>query len=180
MEEFVVYPKRRRMILLCFGSLIFVLLGVLLYAIADLETGNAILGTKAFGILCIAFFGLCFLHYAKVIFKRKPAIVISKQGIIDNSSFISHGRIAWEEIADLSVVHFGGQDYLGIYTYDPDLIIRRTSGIKKWLNWMNKELLDTQVNIPIKALDCPLEELVDVIYSRWQKATKYIVLHKSS
>lgn len=69
-------------------------------------------------------------------------------------------------------LNFSGQVFLGIFTYDPELIINRSSGIKKVFNRLNKGLLPSQVNIPFKNLDCSAEELMNAIGERWDTALK--------
>ena len=102
--------------------------------------------------------------------KRKPAIIINHEGIIDQSTYIKAGLVKWDEIEDIDFVSFGGQTYLGIYTSDPDLIINRSNSFKKMLNQMNKGLLATQVNIPVKILDCSMDELTNTISMYWKEA----------
>nr|WP_157998066.1 STM3941 family protein [Ornithinibacillus scapharcae] len=102
--------------------------------------------------------------------KRKPALIITTEGIIDQSTYLAAGLIKWEEIADIDLVQFSNQTFLGIYTLDPDLIINRSNSLKSMMNRMNKGLLATQVNIPIKILDCSVEELIEMVSKRWKEA----------
>ncbi|MUK88934.1 hypothetical protein GMD78_11065 [Ornithinibacillus sp. L9] len=169
MNELVIYPKRGRIVLLGFASLIFVVLGIIFYAVGGMEEGTTGFWLRVIGLITFLIFGLCMLYYIRVFIKRKPALIISDEGITDHSSYIGAGLIKWEELSGIDFVSFGGQHYLGIYTKDPELIINRATGVKRLLNRMNKGLLDTQANIPIKILDCSLEELVEVINCRLEE-----------
>ena len=167
MNDFIVFPKMGRMIWLGVMCFVFILLGAVFLGFSIMEDDAIWLGI--IGIVTIVFFGLCMVYYIKEVTKRKPAMIISNEGILDRSSFIGAGLIKWEEIADIDFISFGGQVFLGIFTHDPELIINRTSGMQSMLNNINKNLVEAQVNIPVKNLDCSAEELVEVIGNYWKK-----------
>ena len=166
--HFIVMSKKGRMVMLTIFSLVFVALGILILFVPF----NEPVLPMVIGILAILVFGLCFLYYVKALAKREPAVMITNEGIIDNSSYIRAGLVKWEEIEAIDFLNFSGQVFLGIFTYDPELIINRSSGIKKVFNRLNKGLLPSQVNIPFKNLDCSAEELLNAIGERWDTALK--------
>jgi hypothetical protein len=170
MKELVIFAKRGKQILYGILCFIFVAISGLLLIIGVMESGNDSWKLILGGGLGFTFFGLCLVYYVKSMFKRKPALIVNQEGLIDQSTYIGAGLVRWDEIADIDFVSFGGQTYLGIYTMDPDLIVDRSSPFKKMLNRMNKGLLATQVNIPVKILDCSMDELVETISKYWQKA----------
>ncbi|MFC5464071.1 STM3941 family protein [Lederbergia graminis] len=166
-NDFIVKPKMGRMVMLAFLSLVFVLIGlVFLFVQFD---GDTVI-PKVIGAITVIFFGLCMLYYIKVLMKPEPAVIVTKEGIIDQSSYIRAGLVRWEEIEGIDLISFSGQDYLGIFTFDPDLIIDRSSGFKKMLNRMNTGLLPSQVNIPVKLLNCSMDDLMNAISERWEAA----------
>ncbi|MFD2043008.1 STM3941 family protein [Ornithinibacillus salinisoli] len=169
MNEIIIYSNRGKLFVLGFLSFVFVVVGSTMYTSGGAEEGAFGLWLRIIGLITILFFGLCMIYYIKVLIKRKPALIVSDKGITDHSSYIGAGLVNWEEIAGVDFVSFGGQHYIGIYTKDPELIINRASGLKRVLNRMNKGLLDTQVNIPVKTLDCSVEELVDSINTHLMK-----------
>lgn len=170
MKDYIVYPKKGKLILYGVISLIFTLLGVLLLVVGFTEEGSDAMKFLIIGGIDFVFFALCTLYWMKSFVRRKPALIITKEGIIDQSTYLAAGLIKWDEIADIDLVQFNKQTYLGIYTLDPDLIINRSNSIKSLMNRMNKGLLATQVNIPVKILDCSVEELVEMISNRWREA----------
>ena len=167
-DHFIVMAKKGRMVMLTIFSLVFVALGIFILLVPF----NEPMLPMVIGILAILVFGLCFLYYVKALVKREPAVMITNEGIIDNSSYIRAGLVKWEEIEAIDFLNFSGQVFLGIFTYDPELIINRSSGIKKVFNRLNKGLLPSQVNIPFKNLDCSAEELMNAIGERWDTALK--------
>lgn len=167
-NHFIVMAKKGRMVMLTIFSLVFVALGIFILLVPFNES----MLPMVIGILAILVFGLCFLYYVKALVEREPAIIITKEGIIDNSSYIRAGLVKWEEIEAIEFLNFSGQVFLGIFTYDPELIINRSSGMKRVFNRLNKGLLPSQVNIPFKNLDCSAEELMNAIGKRWDTALK--------
>lgn len=166
MNHFVIMPKMKKILILAALSLIFVVLGIVLLFISF--SGTAWLTLVS--ILTIVIFGLCFIYYLKVFIKREPAVIISTEGIVDQSSFIGAGLVKWDEIKEIQFVSFSGQIYLGISTFDRELIINRMTGIKKLFNQVNKGLMETQVNIPVKILACSMDEMLKVINEYWEWA----------
>ncbi|WP_277674604.1 STM3941 family protein [Piscibacillus halophilus] len=162
MNELVIYPKRGRMIGFGILSLLFVILGIIFYNVGLIEDD---LTLTVIGFLLVLIFGFCLFYYIKVLIKRKPALIISDEGISDYSSYLGPGLIRWDEIEGFEFVGFGSQQFLGIYTKDPELIINRASGLRRVINRMNKGLINTQVNIMVKNLDCSSEDLVETINS---------------
>ncbi len=168
MNEFIVYPKRGRMIMLAFFAFLFVLIGAVFVMVYVTEADDS-LWLLTIGIISILFFGFCLIYYIKEIIVHKPILIISDEGIMDRSSYLGAGLVKWEDIRDIDFVEFGGQVFLGIFTHDPNLIIDRSSSLQRMLNQVNKKLIDSQVNIPAKNLNCPVDELIEQINSYWQK-----------
>lgn len=166
-DDFIVMSKRSRMVMLAIFSLVFVAAGILILFIPFNETWPT-----AVGILAIIVFGLCFFYYVIVLIKREPAVIVTKEGIIDQSSYIRAGLVRWEDIEAIDFLNLSGQTYLGIFTFDSELIINRSSGMKKLFNILNKGLLPSQVNIPVNNLACSAEELVHAIGQYWEAAMK--------
>lgn len=175
MKEFVIYPKRGRMIMLAIFSFVFVLLGAIFIGIYFSEEDIS-LWMIIVGVVAVLFFGFCLVYYIKEIIIHKPILVISDEGIMDRSSFIGAGLVKWEEIADIDFIDFSGQIFLGIFTHDRELIINRTSSVKRILNQLNKGLIESQVNIPAKNLNCPKEELIEQINKYWTKHANHTSL----
>ena len=167
-NDFMVMNKKGRMIMLAIGCLIFAGVGIFILMVPF----NEPLWPTVIGVLTIVIFGLCFIYFVVVLAKGEPAVVVTKEGIIDQSSYIGAGLVRWEEIEAIDFLNFSGQVYLSIFTYDTELIINRSSGMKKVFNTLNKGLLPSQVNIPVKNLDCSVDELLNAIGERWEKAFK--------
>lgn len=88
-DHFIVMAKRGRMVMLTIFSLVFVALGIIILLVPF----NEPMLPMVIGILTILVFGLCFLYYVKALVKREPAVMITNEGIIDNSSYIRAGLV---------------------------------------------------------------------------------------
>lgn len=164
MKEIVIFNKRGRMIVLSFLAFAFVACGFVFIGFSGNE--DIPIWYRIIGFISVFFFGFCGLYSLKEIFLREPALLITDEGITDRSSFIGAGLIEWKDINSIELIRFSNQLFLGIYTHDPKLIINRTYGIKKVLNQMNRGLIASQVNIPVKNLAYPREELVTEMNKR--------------
>ncbi|RST76263.1 hypothetical protein D4T97_005665 [Siminovitchia acidinfaciens] len=171
MDAYIVMPKIKRTIMLAFFSFVFVSIGILILALSINGQFEGIL-PASIGIITITVFGLCFIYYINVLIKREPAVIVTNEGIIDQSSYIGAGLVKWKEIEAIDLINFSGQVYLGIFTFDGELIINRSNGMKRVLNVLNKGLLPSQVNIPVKNLACSIEDLFEAIGERWEMALK--------
>lgn len=174
MNDFIVYPKYGRMLVLTFVSLIFVGLGITFLSLSFNDGFEFLLALL--GVISILFFGLGFVFFLKNLLIRKPALILSDDGLMDQSSYIAPGFLKWEEIMEVQFYQYGGQPFLGIITSDSELIIQRSSGLKRLLNRMNKGLVKAQVSIPVNNLDCDDETLINEITIRWEaKITQEMV-----
>jgi hypothetical protein len=66
-------------------------------------------------------------EYVKLQFDKKANFTISETGIIDNITFVSMGKIPWEDIDEIALDRYRGMDILLIGITDPD---KYSSGMK--------------------------------------------------
>ncbi|MBA4538127.1 hypothetical protein H1Z61_13525 [Bacillus aquiflavi] len=170
MNDYVVYHKLGKNILTCFGAFAFVGFSILFIIFSFDSSGIQRILLMVVGLMGLSFFGTVMVYLMSILIKRKPALIISDTGIFDCSNMASGGMIKWEDIENFMTVEVLGEKFLGIITYDRDLIVNRTSGFKRFLIKGNRALVDAQVNIPVKTLACSIDELVEEINSCWQKA----------
>ncbi|MRN56311.1 STM3941 family protein [Paenibacillus monticola] len=168
MENYTILASRKRIMFVTLLSVVFLLLGAvfILFTVIAVGSGNSDINVYivgVVGVVVVLIFLLCLLYYVKTLIAGKPAVVISNEGIFDNSSYLAAGLIKWEEIDEIALINYQKQILLGITTYDANLIIDRTQGFKRMLYKINKKLIDTQVNIPVKTLACSIEELIEMI-----------------
>jgi len=155
-EPTVIYHSRLRLILIAFGSMLFVALGWLLIQGSDPITVTV-------GASGIAFFGLCLVFALWRLVLRKPALVLDAKGITDTASAVSSGFIPWSDITGMRIVTVRNQKMLGIDVADTDAVIAQYPAFRQWLMRMNVRMVGTPIVIPRAALGISLEKLVPLI-----------------
>lgn len=174
MEPIYIYAKKGNLLLLLLASSIFSLMGGLLtiYGLAEPNEAGALVA----GVIILVPFGTGLVYVIKKMKHPKPALIISGEGVHDYSMFIGAGLVRWESIQSLKYKSGTGQLYLCIKTKDPNLIIDRTTGIKRMLLRINQKILPAQLNIPVNTLAYPSEQLHQDLHTAW----KYAVSHRQA
>lgn len=142
-DEPLVVPLSRFKTGLAFaGSVGFVLLGVWL---TGFEAPRAVLA----GWLAIVVFGL----FGAIGFVRLVAggfaVRADARGIEDLSSPVGAGLVPWEEIEQVRTLEYQGQRYAGVFTKDPEVVLRRQRNpLKRAAMRFNVRRAGTAVLIP--------------------------------
>src|SRR5882757_1342609 len=107
-EPVIIPLNKLKLVMMFFGALSFVGLGGWLVNHPSTfargifrfmgDTGGTIVGWAS-----IIFFGLCAIMIFRKFFDNKSGLVINSDGILDNSSGVSAGLIAWADITGLTV-----------------------------------------------------------------------------
>jgi hypothetical protein len=157
-DSIVIYPSRRKLLLIIAGCSAFVALGIFILISDD----------KALflGVSTIAVFGLGLLYPAVRLARPTPAVIIHYSGIFDNASGLSAGFLPWEEIMDMYMAKIKNQRMLAIRVKDVESFLNRQSGLKANLMKINVSLIGAPINIPATALPISLEELIQSIQQK--------------
>lgn len=170
-NDYVIFPSTKKMISASFISLLFTVGGAVFILLTFISEGDifTILLVRFIGIISFLFFGLCLTYFSGRLISKKPALIITDEGIYENSSYIGAGKIKWHEVKDAYIYEYMGEKMLGIETYDPDLVISRKSGFKKFLVKTNKKLINSQISIPQNGVSITLEEIHKIIVEKMGK-----------
>jgi hypothetical protein len=148
------------------GSGIFVVAGVCMIVAAGrselggVQVPQAIrLIVGAVGLVAVVFFGGCGSYALFRIAKPTPAVIVDRNGILDNASAIGVGFIAWGEIAELREYHFMRQGVLGIVPKDFESLLARLPAWKRVAIRANRLFGFTPVNIPQALLPMSVPQL---------------------
>lgn len=156
---YIIYPSKKSLGMLLFFSLMFVVAGVFLLFTEGISG-------KIGGIVSLTVFGPAFIFILSRFFSKKPALVVETEYLYDNTSYVSIGKVEWNEIQDMYVYEYMGQKFLGLETKDPEFASKRTKGWKKTLSRMNQNMVPSQINIPQTALPISCKELYMIIASQ--------------
>ena len=164
-DELVVPASRTKLVAIIVGSASFVAAGGWLLERA--RTDGVVIAMV--GAASVAFFGFCGAYAIRRIVRPEPALVIDREGIVDNASALGVGLIRWAEVAELREYKFKGQTFLGIFPKELEQVLARQPGWKRKAIQANIALGVAPVNIPQVILPIPVSDLMREIKQRdWQ------------
>ncbi len=159
--------SKRKLTFGLIGSLIFVVLGILFVLYPDkFITPIMRSATTIFisGFASILFFGACFIYVVKKLSDNSPGLIISDDGIIDNSSGVSGGQILWNDIEDIRVLEIHRQKLIMLQVKNPqDYIDKQTGAFKRKMMALNYKMYGTPLSITANALKINFEELLSIL-----------------
>jgi hypothetical protein len=169
-DEKIIELSKTKLLLLIAGALIFVALGIWMYQLdpAWIEAQrrfNSPAIVHGIGIASIVFFGACGAAGLKKSFDKKPGLVLSAAGIVDNSSAVSAGLIPWSDIQGFGIHEIQKQRLLIIMLADPEKYIRAGGSMKQALHRMNTRICGSPIAISSNALKINFDELVGLCNS---------------
>ena len=163
-NELVIPASRSKLVAVAIGSALFVALGGWMLSLARQE--GLVVG--AIGLAAVTFFGVCGAYALSRIARPTPAVVINREGILDNASATAVGFIAWDEIDQLLEYRFQNQVFLGIVPTNLDAILARQPAWKRAAIKANLGLGAAPVNIPQVVLPMTVSNLLSEIEARFR------------
>ena len=184
MEPVIIPISKRKITLLFFGSVLFVVFGIYFL----MEPGkfvSPIMQNKPFifivGAAAVIFFGICAVFAITKFFDKRPGLIIDENGITDNSSGVSGGLICWEEITGLSTAQVHNQRFILLMVNDPEKRIEAEPGsFKKRMMKINYRMYNTPVCISANGLQCNFDELYRLISDSYAQRNKSGILRSRS
>ncbi|MHA7963882.1 STM3941 family protein [Paenibacillus sp. CAU 1782] len=163
MMGYAEYPDKKRLALMTLGSLAFVAVGLWM-----IISGNWV--EAIFGVASVLLFGAALLFFLSRLLGRKPSLFINEEGIIDDSSYVSAGTIAWDEIEDIGMTEYSGQRWISIKLRDPQAFLQKQPGFKRWLMNLNNALVDAPIHISQEMLSVPLGRFYEMVLEKWKRS----------
>jgi hypothetical protein len=153
--------SRTKTALLLAGSLAFVASGIAFVVLAEsTDLPPALL--RVVGVVAIAFFGFCGAYALRKLADDAPGLVISAEGIHDNTSGISAGTILWADITGLRERVVTGQRFLVVDVIDPAKYTARGNRIQRALKGLNLRSYGSPILISANTLKIGHDELMAV------------------
>lgn len=171
MEDIVIFSSKRYLMTMAGGCLLFAVACIYPIIYGFDISGKDSLG-RFFQLITpeifylgapLAILGFFYACYRLV--KNAPALVINRDGILDNGSALSAGLIRWEEIESMFIYDIMGNRFLGLVPVNLDSVLRRQSGIKKFFFKMGKSTTSAPFAIPEGGLPLKLEDLLAKIHA---------------
>ncbi|MEP6613386.1 MAG: STM3941 family protein [Mucilaginibacter sp.] len=174
-EPVIIPLNKLKLSAMFLGALIFVGLGVwIVNHPSTFATGIfrflGDTGGTAVGWASIIFFGVCAIMIFRKFFENKSGLVINREGIMDNSSGVSAGLIAWADITGLTVRQVYNQKFIMILVENPEVYIERhTNALKRSTVKLNHQMYGSPISISANSLKCSFDELYAILTERLNK-----------
>ena len=164
--------SKSKIVLIALGAAIFVALGVALLLIAREQAPAKALYIQLAGLASILFFGLVLIFAAGKVFDTQPGLIVSSEGIQDNSSGVAAGMIPWAEIRGLATASVHSQRFLTILVSEPEKYVERGGILKRIANRANLKYYGSPVQISANSLKIKFDDLVALVEHRYRAHTQ--------
>lgn len=166
-DETIIALSKKKIVLILLGACVFVAAGVWMFSLDDasIQSGrrfNDPLYVHGLGLASIVFFGGCGLFALTKLFDKKPALVLTNSGFVDNSSSAAAGFIPWSEVVGTEIFEIQQQKMLVITVKNPEEYIARGNSLKRALNKANHKMVGSPISISSNALAINFSELVSL------------------
>lgn len=169
-EQMEIPLSKTKMLLTLVGAIIFVGLGFW-FLINPPKISNPIFGNPTLifivGLASILFFGLMAVSIFRKISDKKPGLIISRQGITDNSSSVSAGLIPWTDIQEIKVSQVMSQKFLMFIVSNPqDYLDKVKNPLKRNAMKMNYKTYGSPISISSNALQTNFDDLQKLLVEK--------------
>lgn len=165
--------SKKKMLLLLFGAVAFVVVGTLFLLKPSIFISSAFRNPAIIfiaGLASVLFFGLCAIVLLRKLFDKKAGLIISKEGITDNSSGMSAGLVLWSDIEEIETCSVSNQKFLIFIVKDPQRYIDNTTGtLKKKAMEMNYNNYGSPVSISANSLQMNFDNLYNLLIDKMKE-----------
>ena len=184
-EDQKVIPLSKSTLLLVFGiDVLFVVLGLWLIVVHPTRDMHPIFkhpnAIVAVGCVTILFFGFFACYSLFNLLGNKPALIVSKTGlIVNNCSPVARGKILWSDVYDITVFesvkrhHWDSKElkWVCLHVRNPEEYISRQKNISRQ-RWMRRSLeaCGTPIAITSYGLSVSFDELLEVLNEYYAKS----------
>ncbi len=145
------------------AGLLLVIASLFLYTNANhLPRYNPVV-TKVIGLIGIVLFGLMSVAVIQKLLWGKPGILLSEEGIENNTLVIKRHFIKWDIITSLKIKRIKSATILLVFINNADEIYRQVGAFSRFGMRMNNKFYGTPVSINCNALKCSLNDLLNAI-----------------
>ncbi len=171
-DKIVIALSKRNMIIGMLASLAFVVLAVFIFINAINSGSNAIsVFDIVLSVVTIILFTFFFIVNLKKFFDKKAGMIISNEGIIDNSSGVSlNVLIPWKDISSVDNISNFFTKTIVIRLKEPKKYLEKAKHhpLRKLIS-ANMKMSRTPININVFGLAIPQDELFEIISTRHKK-----------
>lgn len=172
-KQIEIQHSKLKLTLMFLGSIIFVGLGIWFVTIPT-ETDNLILASPTLlfvvGFASILFFGFVGFSILKKLGDKSPGLIISEEGVVDNSSGVSVGFIPWTDILEIKETKVVNQKFINLVVKNPqEYIDRQQSLFKRKAMQINHNSYGTVIGISANGLKSNYKGLKLLIDNKFEE-----------
>ncbi len=178
MEQIEIQLSKSKLTLRTIGSIAFVVIGTWFVLNPSRFLSFICRSTTIIfisGLASILFFGFVGFYLFKKLFDKKPGLIISNKGIVDNSGGLSAGFIPWSDIKEIKETIIANQKFISVIVKNPNHYIdRQSTRFKRWLMERNYKWYGSAIGISATGLKYNYDELKVLIQTcfRENKSTQ--------
>ena len=166
-ERVEIKLSKVKLFIMLLGCLLFVTAGIL-FIINPKNYESFLIRSPTFilisGWTSVLFFGFIGFFILKKIGNKLPGLVISEEGITDNSSGLSAGFIPWSDIIAIKETKVVNQKFINIVVKDSQLYIdRQKNGLKRRAMQTNYNMWGTAIGISVNGLNSNYDNLKKIL-----------------
>ncbi len=125
------------------------------------------------GMGAVLFFGAAAVAILRKMSDNKPGFIVDSEGIVDNSSAVSVGRINWDDIVSFSQLEIQNQQFILVTVKNPQQYIDGQSvAFKRSLMKKTWDSYGTPLTVSPIGLSMPIAELYEVLNSELARRSR--------
>jgi hypothetical protein len=170
LETIEIPISKLKVIIMLVGCLLFIIAG-LSFVISPDHFKSSIVGSNTMiviaGCLGILFFGFAGFSMFKRVIDSTPGLIISEDGITDNSSGVPAGFIPWSDIIAVKEKVVANQRFINLVVKNPqDYIDRQKSAFKRKIMQKNHDIFGAAIGISAGSLKINHRQLKGILEMR--------------
>ena len=164
MEPRVIELSRGKIVLLILISVVFLAVGAWMLTLSDaqLEGSQRMMGPTLLRIVAgaaVILGAICLVAGVVKLRDRRPGLILSAEGITDNSSGVSAGLIPWADVTGFSIFQHQKTRMLVVLVVDPEKYILRGNAVQRLLHRANTGMVGSPISIAATTLKIDFDEL---------------------
>lgn len=167
-DETAIALSRGKLIFLILASFAFIAVGAWMFTLDDAEISrqrtlsNPLL-FRGIAIAAALLGALGAIFITRKLFDKRPGLVLSAGGIVDNSSGVAAGLIPWSDIEGFNVAEIRGTKFIVVLVKDPEKYLQRGNAMQRALHSANARMVGSPVSFSTGTLDMPFAELWELL-----------------
>jgi hypothetical protein len=168
LNDKVIELSRTKLVFLIIGCTVFAFAGLWMLqldeaSIRELRRLSNPTVFRSIGGITLLFAVLVLVFCLRKLFDKRPGLVLSAEGINDNSSGVAAGLIPWSDISGFDVYEIHKQKMLIILVNDPEKYIQRGNPAQRALHRANTKMVGSPISISSTTLKIGFDELCALV-----------------